>query len=352
MEKLLNQPAVLLGAIVLTSIAIRYAIVFILQKWLQHKRALPENFSIGKHISGSLFLTTCLGLLNITLPAFDIEARHEPLVSHASEVALILSATWFLVRIAQLIELSLYQIFDTAGADNMRQRKARTQLQFIFRIVVLSVCFLGFSAILLSFQGARQIGTSLIASAGVASVVLGFAAQKSLSNLIAGFQIAFTQPFRIDDVVIVEKEWGRIEEITLTYVVVKLWDLRRLVLPITYFVEKPFENWTRTSAKILGYAYLYVDYRLPVENMRGVLQEICEDSPLWDRQICLLQVTNMDSRTIELRCLVSARNASDAFDLRCVIREQMVAHIQARYPDCLPRVRTELPAGASEDSAT
>jgi small-conductance mechanosensitive channel len=182
----------------------------------------------------------------------------------------------------------------------------------------------------------------MIASAGVAGIVIGFAAQKSLGTLLAGFQIAMTQPIRIDDVVIVEGEWGKIEEITLTYVVVRIWDLRRLVVPITYFIEKPFQNWTRTSADILGTVFLHVDYGVPVDAVRGELGRILESSPNWDRKVNVLQVTEARERTLELRALASSSDASKSWDLRCEVREKLVDFVQRNYPESLPRLRATL----------
>ena len=182
----------------------------------------------------------------------------------------------------------------------------------------------------------------MLASAGVAGIVIGFAAQKSLATLLAGFQIALTQPIRIDDVVIVEGEWGRIEEITLTYVVVRIWDLRRLIVPITYFIEQPFQNWTRVSADILGTVFLYVDYNVPVDAVRKELTRLLEASPLWDRKVNVLQVTDSKEGTVELRALASASDAGRAFDLRCDVREKLVAFIQQNYPESLPRLRASL----------
>jgi small-conductance mechanosensitive channel len=232
----------------------------------------------------------------------------------------------------------MYFLFDTSLADNIRQRRLRTQIDFLYRITLLIITVVGLASILMTFDGARRLGTSLIASAGLASVVIGFAAQRSLSNLIAGFQIAFTQPIRLDDVVIVEKEWGRVEEITLTYVVVRLWDLRRMILPLNYFIEKPFENWTRISADILGYFYLYADYTVSTEMLRTELEKLAQQSPLWDRRTCLLQVTDFTEQTVQLRILVSARNASDAFDLRCYLREGLLQFLQ---PSAFPKRRFE-----------
>jgi small-conductance mechanosensitive channel len=188
----------------------------------------------------------------------------------------------------------------------------------------------------------RQFGTAIIASAGVAGIIVGFAAQKSIATLLAGFQIALTQPIRIDDVVIVENEWGRIEEITLTYVVVSIWDLRRLVLPITYFIEKPFQNWTRTSADILGTVFIHVDYSAPLDELRAELTRILEASPLWDRKVAVLQVTDAKERTLEVRALASARDASAAWDLRCEVREKLIAYLQKNHPGSLPRLRARM----------
>jgi small-conductance mechanosensitive channel len=188
----------------------------------------------------------------------------------------------------------------------------------------------------------RQLGTAILASAGIIGVVVGMAAQRTISTFIAGLQIAFTQPIRVDDVVIVENEWGRIEEITLTYVVVRIWDLRRLVVPITYFIEKPFQNWTRVTADILGTVFIYVDYTVSVDAVREQLQKILNDCELWDKKVCVLQVTNTTEKTVELRALMSAEDASKAWTLRCHVREKLVEFVQKNYPNALPKIRAEL----------
>jgi small-conductance mechanosensitive channel len=195
---------------------------------------------------------------------------------------------------------------------------------------------------LMTFPKVQQLGTTILASAGIIGIVVGMAAQRTIGNFIAGLQIAFTQPIRLDDVVIVENEWGRIEEITLTYVVVKIWDLRRLIVPITYFIEKPFQNWTRTSADILGTVYIYVDYTVPVDSIREQLQKILNESELWDKKVCVLQVTNATERTVELRALMSAPDASTAWSLRCQVREKLIDFIRENYPHALPKLRAEL----------
>jgi small-conductance mechanosensitive channel len=323
-------------------VGLRRLLLSVGEKWVKRRRHLPEHLGIKRYFSTSLTLVLLTSLSHLALPLFSLPVRTEAVVTHVVQIVLIASMTWLLIRVTSFIEQVLYIRYDYSVPDNLLARRMRTQVQFVVRLIYILICLIGFSVILLSFDGARKIGASLIASAGVASVVVGFAAQKSLANLIAGFQIAFTQPIRIDDVVIVETEWGRIEEITLTYVVVKLWDLRRMVLPITYFVEKPFQNWTRHSADLLCYSFLYMDYRVPVDEVRKAFREILEHSPLWDKRVCILQVTDLKEHTIELRALMSARNASDSFDLRCEVREKLVDYIRKSYPDSLPRTRAEL----------
>jgi small-conductance mechanosensitive channel len=195
---------------------------------------------------------------------------------------------------------------------------------------------------LMTFDRIRHVGVSILASAGMIGIILGFAAQRSIATLFAGLQIALTQPIRIDDAVIVEGEWGRVEEITLTYVVIKIWDLRRLVVPVTYFLEKPFQNWTRVSANLLGTVFLYVDYSVPVDEVRRELQAILKVSALWDGQVGGVQVTNSSERTLELRLLMSAADSSKIFDLRCEVREKVLAFLQQNHPGSLPRVRADL----------
>jgi small-conductance mechanosensitive channel len=196
------------------------------------------------------------------------------------------------------------------------------------------------------FDSVRQFGASILATAGI---VVGLAAQRSIGTLIAGLQIALTQPFRVDDVVIVENEWGHIEDITLTYVVVRIWDLRRLVVPITYFIEQPFQNWTRSSADILGTVFLYVDYSVPLEALRSELTRILAVSRHWDGKVNVLQVTDAKEHMLQLRALASAADASQSWDLRCEIREQLLGFVQREYPDSLPRLRASLETGIRKD---
>jgi small-conductance mechanosensitive channel len=194
---------------------------------------------------------------------------------------------------------------------------------------------------LMTFPSVRHIGVSLLASAGLVGLLVGMAARSTLANLIAGFQVALTQPIRLDDSVVVEGQWGWIEEIGTTYVVVRMWDLRRLIVPLTYFIEKPFENWTRTTANLLGEIILYADYRLPVDDARRELRRILESSNLWDKKVSTLQVTDVTEKTMQLRALMSASNASKLFDLRCYVRETMIQYLESNHPESLPLSRQE-----------
>ena len=247
--------------------------------------------------------------------------------------------SFLLVKATYVLDEYVIGRFDIDQKDNLRARKIRTQLNVLKRIVIIAVCILALGTMLMTFEKVRQLGTTILASAGIIGIVVGMAAQRTIGTFIAGLQIAFTQPIRIDDVVIVENEWGRIEEITLTYVVVKIWDLRRLVVPITYFIEKPFQNWTRRTADLLGTVYIYVDYTVPVEAVRTELQNILKDCQLWDGKVCVLQVTNTSEHTLELRALMSAKDASTAWSLRCHVREKLVDFIQKNYPESLPKLR-------------
>jgi small-conductance mechanosensitive channel len=260
-------------------------------------------------------------------------------VKHTFSLFLIALVSLLVIKTVYILNEYVISRFSVDVKDNLKARKIRTQLNVLKRIVIIVVCILALGTMLMTFEKVRQLGTTILASAGIVGIVVGMAAQRTIGTFIAGLQIAFTQPIRIDDVVIVENEWGRIEEITLTYVVVKIWDLRRLVVPITYFIEKPFQNWTRVSADLLGTVYLYVDYTVSVEAVRTELQKILKDSQLWDGKVSVLQVTNTSEHTIELRALMSAQDASKAWDLRCLVREKLVEFIQKNYPDSLPKLR-------------
>jgi len=250
---------------------------------------------------------------------------------------------WLLIIFIKSIRLITMAKYDINSTNNLKARKIQTQLVVVERILIIVALLFAFAVSLLSFPKIRQIGMSLLASAGIAGIIIGFAAQRSIALFLAGIQIAFTQPIRLDDVVIVEGEWGWIEEITLTYVVVRIWDKRRLIVPITYFIDKPFQNWTRTTAEILGTVFIYVDYGFPVDAMRDELTRILQKTPEWDGQVNVLQVTDARELTMEIRALVSAANSPAAWDLRVKVREDLIRFVQKNYPEYLPRTRIELP---------
>jgi small-conductance mechanosensitive channel len=246
------------------------------------------------------------------------------------------------------IGAALYLLrFKVDVEDNLLARKHVTQIRILRRALAVLVGLVTIALALMTIPGVRQWGVSLLAAGGAASIILGLALQPLLTNLIAGIQIAITQPIRIDDAVIVEKEWGNVEEIGATYVVVRLWDWRRLVLPLSYFIQNPFQNWTRESSALIGTSMLYVDHTAPVERLRAKLDEIVRASPLWDGKVINLAVTDLSDRAMEVRCLVSARNAGAAFDLRCEVREKMMAFIAQDLPEALPR-RRWAPAAESQ----
>lgn len=247
-----------------------------------------------------------------------------------------------LIKLIKILEDYFYYRFDLKKDDNLKERKLRTQLQFVRKIIIALIILITAGVILLSFESMRKIGAGLLTGVGIGGIIIGFAAQKSLGNLLAGFQIAFTQPIRIDDVLVVEGEWGRVEEINMTYVVLKIWDQRRLILPINYFIEKPFQNWTRVTAELIGSVFFYLDYTAPVDQLKAELARLLDSNILWDRRVMALQVTDARESSMEIRALVSGRNSSDVFDLRCHVREGLIAFIQKHYPECLPKTRAEI----------
>lgn len=262
---------------------------------------------------------------------------------HQFAVLLAIGAlTWTALRAVRGVGagvLAGYQ--ESEHQDEYQARRVRTQTRVLTRITGFLVVTVGIAAMLTTFPAVRQIGTSMLASAGVAGLVVGFAARPVLANLLAGLQIALTQPIRIGDVVIVEKEWGWIEQIFSTYVVVRVWDERRLVVPLNYFIENPFQNWTRDSSQLIGSVHWWVDYRMPLGPLRTELERLCQLAPEWDRRLQLLQVVDASDRAVQLRALVSAPDAAKAWDLRCRIREGMLDFIQREYPQFLPQIRAE-----------
>lgn len=293
---------------------------------------------LGKRI---LIFVTLL-LLNFTLPLFTLSERMFYVLEKTIDILLTVSFAGILIALVTVGQDYVYHRYDLKKADNLKERKIRTQLQFLRKLIVTVIIIVTICVVLLSFENLRKLGTGLLTGVGVGGIIIGFAAQRSLANLLAGFQIAFTQPLRIDDVLVVEGEYGRVEEITLTYVVLSIWDQRRLILPINYFIEKPFQNWTRTTAELLGTVILYLDYNVPVDELRREFQRLLDASELWDKRVGAIQVTDVTENNVQVRALVSALNSGQAFDLRCYIRENLITYIQKNHPESLPKTRMEL----------
>jgi small-conductance mechanosensitive channel len=352
MEKIIQEIELYLwtfgfiAAAILVGSIIHYVLFRIFHK-VARRRNQTLDMSLLKHLRAPLRLLIPLVVLRISVPLHTLNLPDQA-VSYLAIVMstfVIIAVAWLLIRLTNVLEDIVLDRYRIDVADNLEARKMFTQMDIVRKIVIFVICLFAFAAVLMNFENFRQIGTSMLASAGVAGLIIGFAAQRTIANVLAGFQIALTQPIRIDDVVIVENEWGRIEEITLTYVVVAIWDQRRLVLPISYFIEQPFQNWTRISADILGTVFLYVDYTVPLQDIRKELTKILKQSEYWDGKVNVVQVTDARESTVEVRALVSAENSGRAWELRCEVREKLIDFIQKNYPGSLPKFRTEVKNG-------
>jgi small-conductance mechanosensitive channel len=270
------------------------------------------------------------------------------IMRHLNALVLITALTWFGVRALKAIADTIIELNPAHAADNLQARRIQTQTRVMARIVTVLIVLVGSGLALMTLPLFRQVGTSLLASAGVAGVVVGLAAKPILGNLLAGLQLALTQPIRLEDVVIVKGEWGWVEEITSTYVVVRIWDLRRMVVPLQWFIENPFENWTRRTSEILGTVFIWADYRLPMDPVRKEAERICRNSPDWDGQVCLIEVTEAGDHAMQMRVLISALDSPRAWNLRCQVREGLIHFIQRDYPQYLPRVRADVNERISE----
>ena len=334
------------GAILLALSLYRLAV------WLFNRAfgtRLPLLSVFIERTSGPAQLALCLAAVALVLPLAPLnDAFRTPLTS-LFVVAFIALIGWISIRIVDMSAARYLQNFRDV-TENFVARKHVTQVRVFKRVTDIIIVVITVSTALMTFDSVRQYGVSLFASAGAAGIIVGLAARPLLSNLIAGVQIAITQPIRIEDAVIIENEWGWVEDIAATYVVIRLWDWRRMVVPLSYFIEKPFQNWTRDTASLIGVIAFHLDYRADVPRIRRWLEGAIKESQLWDGAVVNLQVIDADSRTIELRALVSARNAPQSWDLRCEMRERLIAYIRDEMPEALPRERAILiPQGGSDD---
>ena len=286
--------------------------------------------------------------VELTLPFIKMPADWNDLVGQVITLILIGLCGWLVNQLVQAATDARMSRYDLDAEDNLEARRVATRMKVLRQMSTMLILLVTVGAMLMTFPSVRSIGVSLFASAGVAGIVIGFAAQPVLSNLLAGIQIALTQPIRIGDAVIMEGEWGWIEEITSTYVVVKIWDWRRLVIPLTQVIQKPFQNWTRETASIIGGVVWYLDYTAPVSEMRVKLKEFLDESELWDGDVQVLQVIDTTEETMQLRALMSAKNSPTAWDLRCEIREKMIRWLQENHAGALPRRRGQLQMDQTE----
>jgi small-conductance mechanosensitive channel len=304
-------------------------------------RPFPFSRRLLVQCRGALRVVAFFLLLQVILRDTSSVLRVSPLLLHLIALLTIGSLTWLSTRAVQSIADTIDELNPTNGADNLAARRIHTQTRVLARTIKVLIILIGTGMALMTLPLLRQIGTSLLASAGVAGLVVGFAAKPVLGNLLAGLQLAISQPIRLDDVVIVENEWGQIEEITGTYVVVRIWDQRRMIVPLQWFIEHPFQNWTRNSAELLGAVILWLDYRLPLEPLRAEAERLCRSLKEWDGRVCVTQVTDTNEHAMQVRVLVSASDAGRTWDLRCKLREGLLDFVQRKYPDCLPRLRAE-----------
>lgn len=276
------------------------------------------------------------------LPLLPLPPRFVRITEHILGLALIGCIAWLLTEMLKVFEDVVDARYNAKVSMDVNARRVRTQVSVLRRVVAVVIAILAFAAMLVTFPSIWNIGAGLFASAGVAGLVIGMAAKPTLSSLLAGIQIALTQPMSLEDVVIVNGEWGRVEEIGVTFVVVRIWDLRRMVVPLTYFIENPFQNWTYQSADILGTVFLYTDFTVPVDDVRQELHRLLKSTELWDGKVWVLQVTDCKDDVIELRALMSSSDSGKSFDCRCYVRENLIKFLQSKYPHALPKTRAEL----------
>lgn len=339
----------ILAGAVICALIMQWLLFLFLRRFAARRRSVMVT-SLVHH--GKRFSRVILPLLALlaALPATSLPKPIMTPIQHAVGIGLIAVIAWLVILISEIVSDIIMARYRVESADNLLARKVETQLSVLHRVVAVVVVLIAVGVILMTFPAIHTIGTSLLASAGLAGLVIGVAMKPTISSLVAGIQIALTQPMRLEDVVIVEGEWGWIEEIRTTYVVVRIWDLRRLIVPLSYFIEHPFQNWTRISADLLGTVMLWVDYTVPVGEIREELQRIVETTKLWKGEVCVLQVTDANEHAMQIRALVDARDSGSQWDLRCYVREKLIDFLQRKYPEALPRLRGEFetsPDGAN-----
>lgn len=332
--------ALLVGAVVVAIVGHR--IVFAAARRITKGTARPVLGAVVRYGENPAQLVLLLVMLEAVIPVLPLPNKVMVGAERIVGLGLIACVGWLLIALVQVFDHIVTYRHNVDVRENLAARRIRTQVQMLRRVAVSVILVLTVAVMLMTIPAIRVIGESLLASAGLAALITGLAARSALSNLVAGVQIAFTQPIRLDDAVVIEGEWGWIEEINISYVVIRIWDLRRLIVPVSYFIEKPIQNWTRNTADLLGTVFLYADYSVPVEAVRNELHHVLEASKMWDRKAWGLQVTNTTDRTMELRALMSAPDSSTAWNLRCYVREKLILFLQEHFPQSLPRMRAEV----------
>jgi small-conductance mechanosensitive channel len=344
MQNFIKNPTLLIYVVgaILILLFLQLITVQILRRLGKNPKYLLDKENIKK-VSAPIFIIFIAIAIRIK-PLHNILGYEEMsfVLSKISTITIIFAFTWLLIAGLKIIKRKIINNYDVEAVDNYRARKIYTQFNILERIVIVIIIVLGLGIALMSFESIREVGVSIFASAGVAGIIVGLSAQKMIASILAGIQIAIAQPIKIDDVVIVESEWGRIEEITLTYVVVNIWDKRRLIVPTSYFIEKPFQNWTKKSADLLGTIYLYTDYRVSFDALRKELERVLKTTDLWDGVNQNIQVTDSKPTCVEIRAMVSAKDASTLWDLRVFVREKLIIFLQENYPDSIVHNRVLL----------
>lgn len=340
----------ILGFAVVAGVLVEILLVRWAKRYLRRVQN-PLLRSAVKRLNAPLRAVTPLMLGEFAVFVLPVAPDVRSWLLHIVGILLVMALSWLIIRVTYVVEDVVLAHYQSQSSDNLKARRIYTQIQVFRRITGLGVVFLALGVILFSFAAVRAAGTGILASAGVIGIVAGVAARPVVTNVIAGMQIAISQPIRVDDVVVVEGHWGRIEEIALTYVVVRVWDLRRLVLPISYFIENPFENWTRSTSDILGWVHIEVDYTADVDEIRKEFERVCAESPNWDGNLTRLQVTHLGATTMQLRLLMSSVDSSLSWNLQCEVREKVIQYLQRNSPQSLPRLRLQdaspPPGGAS-----
>jgi small-conductance mechanosensitive channel len=328
------------AAAIAIAIAVQSVVYWLLQRWVRNRHAFWHSLIVRAHGPAGLGIVT-LAMMEAAQLA-PLPDRAADVFSKALQISFIALATWVALAAAELWTSYYLRRFKLDADDNLLARKHVTQTGILVRICKTLIIVIAISAGLMTFDQVRQYGVSLLASAGAAGLVAALALQPLLKNIFAGIQLAITQPIRIDDALLIEGEWGKVEEISSTFVVIRIWDWRRLVVPLSYFLEKPFQNWTKEGAQLIGAVMLYLDYSVPVSVIREKAKQIAEASPNWDRNVIGTQVTDFRESTMEVRILASAPTSGKAFDLRCEIREKLIEFLQREHPHALPQIRMQM----------